>query len=143
MKEPGITMEVSADPALLGAVRGAVSCYLDANGFSQERTSEVVLAVDEACANAIRHAYRGQKDRTFRLAMRATKRWLELEVRDGGKPAPQDKIVRKGLPEISDEKETMPGGLGIQLMYEVFDKVVFCPGKTRGNCVTLRLKRPA
>ena len=142
MNDPGIAMEVTSDPALLGAVRGAVRCYLTANGFSSERADEVVLAVDEACANTIRHAYGGQKNRVFRLAMRTTKRWLEVEVRDGGKPAPRDKIGRKGLPKISDEKEVAPGGLGVQLMYEVFDKVEFSPGKTRGNCVTLRLKRP-
>jgi anti-sigma regulatory factor (Ser/Thr protein kinase) len=142
MNKPGIAMEVSSDPALLGVVRGAVRCFLDAYGIPDERTAEAVLAVDEACANAIRHAYGGQKDRKFRLAMRTTERWLELEVRDSGKPAPRDKIVQKGLPEISDHSEITPGGLGVQLMYKVFDKVDFCPGKTRGNCVTLRLKRP-
>lgn len=142
MNGPGITMEVTSDPALLAAVRGAVRCYLISAGFPKERVNEVVLAVDEACANTIRHAYRGQKNRTFRLAMRTTKRWLELEVRDGGKPAPRDKIVRKGLPEVSNDQEITPGGLGVQLIYEVFDRVDFCPGKTRGNCVTMRLKRP-
>ena len=95
MKEPGITMEVSADPALLGAVRGAVSCYLDANGFSQERTSEVVLAVDEACANAIRHAYRGQKDRTFRLAMRAMGASRPPKTRSCGKAFPRFPMKRR------------------------------------------------
>jgi anti-sigma regulatory factor (Ser/Thr protein kinase) len=74
--------------------------------------------------------------------MRTTERGQEREVRDSGKPAPRDKIVQKGLPEISDHSEITPGGLGVQLMYKVFDKVDFCPGKTRGNCVTLRLKRP-
>ena len=142
MSDPGITMEVSSDPALLGAVRGAVRCYFDAYGIPKERADELVLAVDEACANAIRHAYSGQKNRTFRLAMRTTKRWIEFEVRDGGKPAPREKIAQKGLPEVSDSQEITPGGLGIQLMYEVFDKVDICPGKTRGNCVTLSLKRP-
>ena len=35
----------------------------------------------------------------------------------------------------------IPGGLGIQLIHEVFDEVDFCPGEGGGNCVTMKLKR--
>jgi hypothetical protein len=41
-------------------------------------------------------------------------------------------------PEIDD---LQPGGLGVRLIHEVFDEVHFCPGESRGNCVTMRLRR--
>ncbi|NIP90019.1 MAG: ATP-binding protein, partial [Gammaproteobacteria bacterium] len=49
-------LEIAAHPRLLSTVRGMVRSYLAEAGFARERTDEVVLGVDEACTNAIRHA---------------------------------------------------------------------------------------
>ena len=35
------------------------------SGFSEEEASKIVLAVDEACTNVIKHAYQFAPDRTI------------------------------------------------------------------------------
>ncbi len=118
-----------------------VRCYVEDAGFPAEKVGEVVLAVDETCTNAIRHAYRGRSNESVDLALRSTRDWLEIEIQDEGVPAPSDRVARKEA-QTPDPDSLEPGGLGVQLMYTVFDKVSFSPGAERGNRVTMRLKRP-
>ena len=115
---------------------------MDGHGFPKPRVDEIVLAVDEACTNAIRHAYANCPDRRFRLTLRANGGCVEVTLRDRGKPAPAGRLKRKD-PIAPGLDALKPGGLGVQLMYEVFDEVKFRPGRERGNAVTMRLERPS
>ena len=136
-----IRLETRSDARLLGAIRGLVRCYVGSFGFRSERVDEVVLAVDEACANAIRHAYGGRKDRKLELTLRDEDGWIAIAVRDSGRPAPLERVQRKRLGARGAET-LRPGGLGVHFMYRVFDEVAFEPGARRGNRVTMRLKCP-
>ena len=136
-----IQVELRSDPKLLRAVRGLIRSYFIQSGFCEDKSDEVVLAVDEACTNAIRHAYEGRKDDILLITLRSNSACVEVEVRDAGLPAPPEHLVRKELktPSLDDLK---PHGLGVQLIYEVFDQVAFWPGEEEGNCVTMRLNQP-
>jgi len=136
-------VELRSAPMLLRGIRGLVRCYVADQGFSEDRCDEVVLAVDEACTNAMRHAYEGATDRTLELVLRSNGAALEVELRDQGRPAPWEVLDRKKEVEPPSLDNLKPGGLGIQLMYSVFDEVTFTPGERVGNTVIMRLNRPA
>ncbi len=142
MKQNEIILEVSADPRLLSTVRAMVRSYLAEAGFDRERADEVVLGVDEACTNAIRHGCKGCEDQFFSIAFRSDDEWIEIQLVDSGEPAPEEVFTRRDREEPGSVHEIQPGGLGIHLIYQVFDEVDFCPGKNEGNCVTMRLRRP-
>lgn len=133
-------LTVRSDPKLLTSVRSLVRAWLDSWQIDPKTTNDVVLAIDEACTNAIRHAYGGRSDCCVELSLHAEPGFLEFQVSDQGLPCPAECVARRKLttPEI-DELEA--GGLGIQLIHEVFDDVDFCPGEDGGNCITMRLKR--
>ena len=135
-------IQLRTDPRLLYSVRGLVWRYVRGGGFTEDRCDEVVLAVDEACTNAMRHAYCYRDDASLTLVLSMGEHWLEIEVRDEGTPAPAGCFERKELapPSLDDLR---PGGLGVQLIYRVFDEVEFTPGSERGNRVRMRLARPA
>ena len=138
-----IAVQIAADPDLLGIIREMVRSYVSRFGYPKERVDEVVLAVDEACANSIRHAYGGPCDRVFRLSLSSTKGWLQIELGDDGTPARAEAVKPKPPSDHPPDLDTIvPGGLGLQLIYGVFDKVDFRPGESQGNRVTMRLKRP-
>ncbi|HNR30150.1 MAG TPA: ATP-binding protein [Candidatus Hydrogenedentes bacterium] len=136
-----IHVETVSDPRLLGCIRSLVRAYAAGLGFAEERVRDIVLAVDEACANAIRHSYGGRNDGAVTIVLKSSEEWMELELTDAGAPAPPERIVRRELERPTPET-ARPGGLGVQLMYEVFDEVRFTPGAVRGNHVIMRLRRP-
>jgi anti-sigma regulatory factor (Ser/Thr protein kinase) len=137
-----LRLEVSSDPRTLGVIRGVVQVWLELIGMKSERRQEVVLAIDEACSNCIRHAYDGRPDERVELVLTASEEWVEITVSDEGRPCPTECSEYRPL-EAPEPHEVEPGGLGVKLIHEVFDEVRFCPGTTRGNCVTMRLRRTA
>jgi len=134
------TLTLRSDPRLLHAVRCLVRAYALDHGVPAERADVVVLAVDEACANAMRHAYENRRDRAITLTLRVTEEWLDLELCDHGRPAPPEKL-RRPDPAALDAARLEPGGLGIHLIYTAFDEVEFRPAQPTGNLVRMRLKR--
>ncbi len=136
-----IRLEIRSDPRLLHAVRGLLRCYLEDRGFSEERLNAIVLAVDEACTNSIRHGYGGCGDNVLAMSLRESARDIEIVLSDHGCPAPCEVFVKKPLRE-PDPHTVKPGGLGVPLIMATFDEVVYRPGTERGNELTLRLKRP-
>ncbi|NUM53713.1 MAG: ATP-binding protein [Candidatus Hydrogenedentes bacterium] len=141
MKQDDIHIDLVSDPRLLASVRGLVRTYLVNEGFSSERAGEIVLAVDEACTNAMRHSYGGKGEGRLRLTVRLHDGAIEFILKDRGVPVAPEKCERKELAAPAPDALT-PGGLGVQLMYSVFDDVKFSPGKKAGNRVVMRIKRP-
>ena len=133
-------LTVRSDPKLLGSGRSLVRSWGDSWDVDEKTADEVVLAIDEACTNAIRHAYEGRCDGSVELTLHAAEEHLEFQVSDKGVPCPAECAERRPLrpPDVDDLE---PGGLGIQLIHKVFDEVDFCPGESGGNCVTMKLKR--
>jgi len=133
-------LTVRSDPKLLGSIRSLVRSWVDSWDVDVKTADEVVLAIDEACTNAIRHAYEGRCDGSLELTLHAAEEHLEFQVSDAGVSCPSECTERRPLqpPEVDDLE---PGGLGIQLIYKVFDEVDFCRGESGGNCVTMKLKR--
>jgi serine/threonine-protein kinase RsbW/sigma-B regulation protein RsbU (phosphoserine phosphatase) len=133
-------LTVRSDPKLLASVRSLVRSWVNSWEVDEKTADEVVLAIDEACTNAIRHAYEGRRDGSVELTLHAAEKHLEFQVSDSGVPCPPECTERRPLhpPDVDDMQ---PGGLGIQLIHKVFDEVDFCPGVSGGNCVTMKLKR--
>ena len=135
-----LRLTVRSDPRLLGAIRSLVRSWVDSWELDEKTVDAVVLAIDEACTNAIRHAYEGRCDGSVELTLHAAEEYLEFQVSDNGVVCPAECTERRPLqpPDVDDLE---PGGLGIQLIHKVFDEVEFCPGESGGNCVTMKLKR--
>lgn len=133
-------LEARSDPRLLRCVRNLVRGWLEACELERDAIDEIVLAIDEACSNAIRHSYGGECDRFVELTLRSDDLGVEVRLCDQGKPCPPENRERRSL-EIPDPDRLEPGGLGVQLMHRAFDEVEFCPDRTTGNCVIMRRGR--
>lgn len=133
-------LTIRSDPRLLAAVRCLVRAWVERNGFDANEAGRIVLAIDEACSNAIRHAYEGRCHESMELRLRSDPKALELILCDHGSPCAKDKSAPRKL-ETPTPDNLRPGGLGVQLIHEVFDEVDFRSGSPRGNCVTMRLQR--
>lgn len=111
---------IDCEPHSLRAARAGFRGFLESSGFSCALIDPVVLAVDEACANVYRHAYRGSGGPLWIRARRRNGR-LRVLLRDRGLP-----FDAAGLPE-RDLEEIRPGGLGLPIIKRVFDRVEYRP----------------
>jgi len=134
-----IRLQVRSDPRMLGPVRELVRAWFLRHGVAAGRADDLVLGVDEACTNAIRHAYHGRPEETVELLLAVEPAALRVEVCDRGTTAPPSAVGQRPLTS-PDPDALCPGGLGVQLIHTAFDDVVFCPGSPCGNRVVMRLE---
>lgn len=136
-----IQLRIRSNPRLLSAVRGLVRGYLDNLGLNPEQRDTVVLAVDEACTNAIRHAYQGRDDASIDLRLWTDPDAVVIELEDHGRPADAARLAPRDLTPPA-QAELKPGGLGVQFIRQAFDDVVYHSEPHGGNKLTMRLHHP-
>jgi anti-sigma regulatory factor (Ser/Thr protein kinase) len=78
-----LELTLSADPRVLAEVRRTLRRWLYERGAGAEDMSEVTIAVNEACTNAIEHAY-SPAPAAFELTARTDDGDLTVVVRDTG-----------------------------------------------------------
>ena len=129
---PHRKLTILSNPADLAKVRKAVETGAQRAGFNRKQCHAVALAVDEALANVIKHAYGGAQDKRIdidieELNAQADSQGLMISIRDFGKTVDVSKIKGRELTDIR------PGGLGVHIMREVMDEVVFESPPTGGT----------
>lgn len=116
---PCLHLEFPGDSAELGRVRAALRDYLSA-AMDVESIEQVVVAIDEACTNIIRHALRGNPS-PVQLECRLEPGLLGIVLRDFGTPCDPSLLKGRSLEDIR------PGGLGVHIIKKVFDRVEYAP----------------
>ena len=122
-----LRMELRSDPEMLCAVRGALAQLTEKLGFPEADCRAVVLAVDEALTNIIRHAYGGQTDQPIEALFRRISlddnglrgEALEIVLEDRGPAVDREKLCGRPLEEVR------PGGLGLHFIRQSMDRVEF------------------
>jgi len=121
MSQKLLEIRVDARPDQLKTLRDAVRNCLEGCGAGEQCTRDVVMAVDEACQNIIRHAYRGDPNGTILLAIDQRGDDLIFSLHDD---AP---TVDPATVKPRDLEDLRPGGLGTHLIAEVMDEARFVP----------------
>ena len=116
-----------AHPSSLYQVRQFIRQQAEIGHLPDEMTDDLLLAVSEACVNAVLHS----SSRTVRVAWRNSGGCAEVVVQDEG-------VFhrRVPMPEIDG-----PSGRGILLMMAVMDEVTIHEGTTRTPGTQVRLRK--
>jgi len=114
-----VILDVPADPAAMFMVRALVGKISERIGFESEQRDKLVLAVDEACTNVIRHAYGNSGDGRISLTFTLGMDYFEVMIRDFGSSA--DPATFRGR----DLEQVRPGGLGIHFIKSAVDKIEY------------------
>lgn len=118
-RERLVELRVPALPRELKRVRAALGEGVRACGASEGVARDVVMAVDEACQNVIRHAYGEGYRGDIVLEVDRVGDQLVISLIDF---APRTDPQRVRPRELDDVK---PGGLGTFLIREVMDSAEF------------------
>lgn len=127
-------VRVPSSPDRLKVVRSVMENGAKLAGFSEAPMRDIVLAVDEALQNVIRHAYGGRQDGVMEVCMTREGDTVTIDVIDEAESVDTSKIKPRDLDDVK------PGGLGTHLIAEIMDTVDFLPPKDEGGNI-LRLTK--
>lgn len=128
------TLSLFADFEQLAKIRDFVATACCDLGLAQDAIYDLQLAVDEACANVIKHAYGGRGGK-IKVTVKAVGDAVQVIIRDWGSAFDPQAVA---IPDVTAPLEDRPlGGLGLFLMRRMMDRVHFQFDQEQGNTLTM------
>ncbi len=125
---------VTSHPENLKRIRSAISEAMECTKISRKESDRIVLAVDEACSNIIKHCCGQDRTRKIDLTIEAYTEELVISIIDNGARFDISRIQSRDINEIK------PGGLGIHIIRQVMDCVEYSHTPEGLNMVRLTKK---
>jgi anti-sigma regulatory factor (Ser/Thr protein kinase) len=113
-------LEFASHPANLALVRDFARSFLEETEFPRAEKELMVLGLDEACTNVIRHAYNHAADQPMSLVCERNGESVTFRLRDFGAQCDPARLQGRSLDCVQ------PGGLGIHLMRRAFTEIDYC-----------------
>jgi len=126
-----LVITIPSHPKFLSVTRAVTGRIGQLYEVAEETVEEIKLAVDEACANVIKHAYKGDTSKKILLKYRVTQDAFTVIIEDSGITVCRGHIKGRNLDDVR------PGGLGVHFIKKVFDTFEFDKRKGKGNRLTL------
>ena len=130
-----MNLRISADPGELPQVREALTTLADQVGFEAGEAARIVLAIDEAVANVIKHGYGGACSEPIDIRVSAVEEQdragIRVSIRDFGRQVDPSAICGRDLDDVR------PGGLGVHIIRTVMDEVEYVRADEGGMHVTM------
>ena len=132
----GATFEILAGLDSLKEIRHAIEAQARALGIARPKIYRVVLAVEEATSNVIRHAYGKRRLKPVSIEIEMTRAEVKILIRDVGRPFdfgnhPSRSEVRQAL------KKRSRGGYGVHLIKSMVDRYEYLRSDTGENHLRL------
>src|SRR5690606_12980470 len=122
------SLTIPSRTSQLARVRRCVMAWAEEAGLPDADARALQLAVDEACANTIEHAYGGRPDGRVDIQATLRRDALVVTIRHTGVPFDPQVHQRAALQDM--RKERRAHGYGLHLMHRLVDEVAF---QARGN----------
>lgn len=139
--ERKFTLHVPSSTEYLAMVREFITGVGTQAGLDAGDVGKLELAVDEACANVMEHAY--EHDATKEVIIRATfdTEELRIDVEDTGRGFDPGSIHSEELDKLVAARKS--GGLGMRLMKTLMDRVWYEiePGKKNELHMVKRIRK--
>ncbi len=125
-------IDVPSRPDRLRMVRRMVEEAATLVGFTADDARDVVLVVDEALQNVIRHGYGNKTVGRIHVTVGRKQDALVVDIRDWAPTIDPSKVKPRDLDDVR------PGGLGTHFIREIMDEVEFLePPKDGGNVLRM------
>jgi serine/threonine-protein kinase RsbW len=128
--------EIHSRTENLKVIREKIRPLLQAAGFQTKEEESILVALGEACTNAIRHSHLNDPDKIVKITYEEDPQKVVLKIRDHGKKIDLSKIQKPKLPPETS------GGLGIYFMQTIMDTVEYNTAFDIGNELVLTKFKP-
>ena len=128
-----VELRVPAEAARLKLLRSTVRGVAELTGLDCDLANDIVLAVNEACANIIQHAYHEKSGDEIRLSiyLDSGKDALIFLLEDDAPCVDVGRVVPRDLDDLR------PGGLGVHFIQKIMDEMTFLKCEEKGNTLLL------
>ncbi len=116
-------LRVKSKTENLSEIRDFVSTYALAAGMPAASIDNIILAVDEACTNIIKHAYKLSPQGEIIIKIDYDEEKFTVTIIDYGKSFEADRVPQPDLQKYYREHRV--GGLGMYLMKSLMDDVEY------------------
>ena len=106
-------------------------------GFSEIDAGKIALAVDEACTNLMRHAFKHDKSKRFCVYVETEPNTFIVKIEDNGFSFNPLEVAEKNMEEHLHSYKR--GGLGIYIIRSVMDDIVYSPSNDSHPLNSLKL----
>jgi serine/threonine-protein kinase RsbW len=120
----------------LGEIRTFINNILLNIKISEEEKDKIILAVDEACTNIIKHAYKLSPNNDILIKVNLNNSELQIRIIDYGESFDPSTVPIPDIKELYREHKV--GGLGLHLIRSLMDEVNFNAVPGVQNEVTLK-----
>ncbi len=135
-------LHVPSSTENLAMIRDFVGKIGERAGMSPPDLVKLELAVDEACANVIEHAYGSDDTREVTVKAVLNSESVRIDIIDTGKGFDPESVKEADLEQLKRARKS--GGLGMRLIRSVMDEVQYqiVPGQKNELHMLKRLKKP-
>ena len=139
--ERTFTLQVPSSTENLALIREFVTTVGLQAGISEADIGKIELAVDEACANVIEHAYGHDASKEVVISANIDDDAITFNIRDTGKGFDPTKIAQEDLQKLIQARKD--GGLGMRLIKKLMDEVQYeiVPGQKNELRMIKRLRK--
>lgn len=139
--ERTFSLNVPSSTENLAMIRDFVSNIGAQVGFTDAEVARLALAVDEACANVIEHAYSQEVTHDVTIRAVVDEDTLRFEIVDTGRHFDPALIQSQDVEELIRQRKS--GGLGLRLIRTIMDDVQYriIPGEKNELRMTKNLKK--
>jgi anti-sigma regulatory factor (Ser/Thr protein kinase) len=127
-------LSITSHPENLKRIRNAMRNITSKAPGLQDDSDSIILAVDEACSNIIKHCCQNDLTRKITLTIKLKEDLLTILIIDNGQRFDIKSINPRDINEIR------PGGLGVHIMRQIMDTVEYSHTPDGLNQLTMTKK---
>uniref|UniRef100_UPI00374423BC ATP-binding protein n=1 Tax=Lunatibacter salilacus TaxID=2483804 RepID=UPI00374423BC len=125
-------LKLACEKNRLGELRSFLSDILKPKDLNEIVQNQLILAVEEVCANLIIHSHNCNPDDFIKLRVTDDAHKITFEIFDSGQAF---NILEYEAPDLSKViKEKRKGGIGILLVKKIMDKIEFESKNSQNVC---------
>jgi len=128
-------LSVNSTTENLSLIRDFISQLASSAGFNEGSIGKIILAVDEACTNIIKHAYKYSIDGHINISVSILDDKFSVSIVDNGAHFNPAEVPEPDLKKYHQMRKS--GGLGIFLMKKLMDEVKYINLNDNSNQVVL------
>lgn len=139
--ERKFTLQVPSSTENLALIREFVTTVGRQAQLEEAEIANLELAVDEACANVIEHAYGHDTTKEVIVRAKYDQEELQISVIDEGRGFDPNGVKQDSVEQLIHERKS--GGLGIRLIKRLMDEVSYeiVPGQKNELHMTKKIRK--